>query len=911
MRKKQIFLIIIIAFNIVMAAPLLQAENSGVIPDGFTLVAENQYLRLFLEGSTTGFAVQNKESNQLWYSNPLRLAQEEKIARGRAKRKLRSQIQINYYAPGDQPRVMDNYNDSVQYKQFQITMLENGVRIDYTLGKEWDDQDFVPVMISRDRFEKMILGQIEDSAQRQFVKDQYVLVSLIAATAAQQEETEIAARELLGDYSLKSWSAELGQKKLFQLLVTQLVEHRADLGRLGEITREDFEQLINNPTYIQRDLIPKWDREDLIQIIKETGYRPEDVREDHRSNRLDLPTPNQTIFDIPIIYTLEEQSLVVSVPVNQIKYPLDLLEEGELVSYPLHSLEVLPYFGAAGPGQQGYILVPDGSGALIELNNNKKYARPYEQPLYGFDQTLKARTEKISSVEQSYLPVFGLKEEEKAFLAIVEQGDAIATVKADIAGRTSSYNTVSARFTTIPKAKVVLQTIDPDSFEIPTELNIYQARIYQDQIRIRYQFLEQAEADYVGMAKAYQGYLIEQGLTRLNPAADIPFYLEVIGAIEHRAVVMGAPRTIIKPLTSYNQTKLLMNELLEQQVSNIKVRYSGALQGGIKHVVPTELRLEKSLGDREGFLELRDELNKQNIDFFPDVSFLNIYQDRLFDGFRANKDAARFLDRKVAKSYDYNIASYQHQPDDFAYLLSPLQLERLVDRFFADYSQYQLGGVSLQKMGKQLQADYRDDPQLLVDRQEALAIIAKETAKIDQKYRLELMVEGGNAFILPFVDHILKAPVGGSNFTVLDRTIPFYQLVLHGFVNYAGQPFNFTPGYRKNILRSLETGASPYYLWTYSPSSLLKETDYDHFYSSYYADWLDEAGKVYQEINRVLQKLQGQRIIDHQRLQKQVYQTTYEDGTAIIVNYNQEPVWINGLQIKEEDYLIIREGEIR
>ena len=173
------------------------------------------------------------------------------------------------------------------------------------------------------------------------------------------------------------------------------------------------------------------------------------------------------------------------------------------------------------------------------------------------------------------------------------------------------------------------------------------------------------------------------------------------------------------------------------------------------------------------------------------------------------------------------------------------------------------------------------------------------------------MVEGGNAFILPFVDHILKAPVGGSNFTVLDRTIPFYQLVLHGFVNYAGQPFNFTPGYRKNILRSLETGASPYYLWTYSPSSLLKETDYDHFYSSYYADWLDEAGKVYQEINRVLQELQDQRIIDHQRLQEQVYQTTYEDGTAIIVNYNQEPVRINGLQIKEEDYLIIREGEIR
>lgn len=47
---------------------------------------------------------------------------------------------------------------------------------------------------------------------------------------------------------------------------------------------------------------------------------------------------------------------------------------------------LLPYFGAAGAGEQGYMLVPGGSGALIELNNGKTNLEPYEtELLYGED----------------------------------------------------------------------------------------------------------------------------------------------------------------------------------------------------------------------------------------------------------------------------------------------------------------------------------------------------------------------------------------------------------------------------------------------------------------------------------------------------------------------------------------------
>ena len=56
----------------------------------------------------------------------------------------------------------------------------------------------------------------------------------------------------------------------------------------------------------------------------------------------------------------------------------------------------------------------------------------------GLDYALRPR-ERISEItEQLHIPVYGLKNGNKAFLAIIEEGDAYAIIKADIAGRYQS-----------------------------------------------------------------------------------------------------------------------------------------------------------------------------------------------------------------------------------------------------------------------------------------------------------------------------------------------------------------------------------------------------------------------------------------------------------------------------------------
>lgn len=186
--------------------------------------------------------------------------------------------------------------------------------------------------------------------------------------------------------------------------------------------------------------------------------------------------PNVRVFGVPIEYRLEGRELVVRVPVEEIVYPVDVIDASQPdseITLPVYSLQILPYFGAADKTEEGYIFVPDGSGAIIELNNSRTDSNPYNKTVYGYDYSIEPREEMPFTGEPINYPVFGLKKGEKAFMAVIEKGAPYAAIRADIAGRNNSYNNVSAVFITL--RYTVLELGDGEDFEI-SKMNIYQAR---------------------------------------------------------------------------------------------------------------------------------------------------------------------------------------------------------------------------------------------------------------------------------------------------------------------------------------------------------------------------------------------------------------------------------------------------
>ena len=131
-------------------------------------------------------------------------------------------------------------------------------------------------------------------------------------------------------------------------------------------------------------------------------------------------------------------------------------------------------------------------------------------------------------------------------------------------------------------------------------------------------------------------------------------------------------------------------------------------------------------------------------------------------------------------------------------------------------------------------------------------------------------------------------------------------MVLHGYIYYTGEPINLSDMSKLHCLKLIEIGAIPYYRWSYGESSIVKKSDFDDQFSIHYKDYLDEAIEFYESYSTVMSGLKSQRISGHRQLGFRVYETLYENGDRIIVNYNQDQVEIDGYIIPGEDYRLIK-----
>ena len=106
------------------------------------------------------------------------------------------------------------------------------------------------------------------------------------------------------------------------------------------------------------------------------------------------------------------------------------------------------------------------------------------------------------------MPVFGLKDGERAWFAIIEDGQALANISAELAGKTDSFNKAYARFNLTPRTTIILYGVE--STLDNRMVDAYAVEPYKGDISIRYHFLTGDEANYSGMANKYRDYLVER-----------------------------------------------------------------------------------------------------------------------------------------------------------------------------------------------------------------------------------------------------------------------------------------------------------------------------------------------------------------------------------------------------------------
>lgn len=808
------------------------------------MVAENDYLALYINEETTEVAVKDKKTGVVWYTNPPDRS-EDMIASAINKDKLSAQISISYFTPTSQQKLMNNYTDCIKYGQFEITAIENGVRIVYRIGRE-EKIYILPQVISKERMEEKILKNLDNATGKKLV-NRYRLISLENAKSEKQRQ------EML----------------------------------------EEFPTVANGDLYVLGDNIKDFMKVQLEEIVISAGYTLEDMNEDHIENNVPPAEENKEHFVIPLEYTLDGDNLVVRVPTDEIEYNAD--------SYPIYTMSLLEFFGAAGTDERGYILVPDGSGSLIYLNNGKLNAQTYAIDVYGTDQSIPLAV-KTSIIEQAYLPVFGMKRGDNAFFSIIESGDAVASVWADISGRLNSYNYVYSAFTLVQN-----DVLDIGDYSGNNTIMVYQPRVFKGDVKVRYKFLKGEDADYAGMAAYYRSYLEKQGMTREKPRDNVPFFLEVVGAVDKVKSILGLPIKTAEVLTTYEQAIEIINALNDAGISEIILKYTGWANGGIDHSIPKSLKLMSKLGGSKGFKKLQSFLNEKGIEYFPELGFILNYRDKLFDSFIPMIHASRYITKEIASIYKYNLATnVQQRSLGTFYIISPTKIPSIVDGMIKSLKKLDVTGISLRDGAKNLNSDYKESR--LVDRQQARVIVQQQIEKIHES-GLSVMAEGGNAYALPYSDYILDIPEESNRFHLTDESIPFFQMVVRGYITYAGTPINLSSDYRKTFLKSVETGSGIYFCFIYEENSLVKESYFDNYYSTEYRLWMNEAKEYYKKANEALSDVQGQTIKNHEKLAEGIYKTTFEKGKEIVVNYTPRRVEIDGTTVEPLDFKVVKEGQ--
>lgn len=607
--------------------------------------------------------------------------------------------------------------------------------------------------------------------------------------------------------------------------------------------------------------------------------------------------PVDVLFDVTVRYRLDGKDFIAEVPYGDIRF--------NSASATLTYVSVLPMFGTAGAGEDGsyedgYLLVPEGGGALIGFNNRKINYPAYYADVYGYDYGIK-RSEFVSEPKAQF-PVFGILRKEQSFLCVVEGGSAFVSIRGDINGLApgtdrSSYNYVNAK----------AQVLHLDEYNVSAKTSEIQLmaekKIPETTLVQRYRFTD--SGDYTRLAEAYGDYLRETypELRERQVSRDTPVSVELIGAIDKRVVTLGMPVRKVVPTTTFAQAEKIITSLCDSGTRNLHVRFSGWLRGGVKQKALTGVRVLGELGGEKGARDLIRSAENAGAALYFDGITAFVYDSGLGDGFLVFRDAARHLTRETAVLARFSPIYYKEDEELDAYTLAkPAYAKENADRLIAWLKENGAGGAAFRDIGCLLSADY--DPNRTTDREQVKALNIR-TLEAAREAGERVMVKEGFDFTLPLADIVTDMPLSGNRYMILDRHIPFFQIALHGMIDYTGQPLNLAGDSRTELLRCAEYGAGLNYTFMAEDASVTQETEYTGLFGTTYASWQEEAKETILRYQRETEGLNRLRITGHEEMTEHVRVTRYEDGTAVYVNYGSED-YAGTVRIPARDYLVVR-----
>ena len=841
-------------------ANLVIERDGEMVPYEGALVIENDQLKFEMDPTTTHFKVTDKSNQKEWLSNPVTTPDEAKkdpYARTYAQQyTLLSTLLVHSRSTGDE-KAWSNYEFSIANGNYEIEVVmakdADGndtdqvaeIRVTYAIGKI-EKKYMIPNAWTKERYDEFT-GKMKGKAKKQTTSNYTKQGPATIAKMNDSDENRKKRDELLAQYPA--------------LETTEL--------------------------YILKDVKPEM-KASIEGYLAEVGYTEEEYAIDQQwlaSQKED----KSDLFNVTVIYRLEGDDLVVEVPYDQIRFRSD---EGNAT---VTAITLLPVFGAAGLEDEGYLLVPEGGGGIINFNSIKVSSDNYFGNIYGWDYSVE-RKEFINETRATF-PVFGVSNQDASFICMMEGVNSFGSVYAETSKYNSSYNVVRAKYHVLHCGQYNVSAKTAD------QVFMFEKEIPEGSVIHRYRFLD--SGNYVDMASAYGDYLREdEMLAQAKSSEDVPVSVELIGAIDKTVVKMGLPIESVVATTTFSQAQDIMLKLKEDGVKNLNIRMSGWANEGITQQVFTSVNILKELGGEKEMKAMIATAKDNGINLYFDGISCFAYDSGIMEGFTPFNDAARYATREQVIIEPYDVIYYKPAEwlDPF-YLVQPQYAQKCSTNLINALKDVDAAGVAFRDIGNLLSGDLNSRNLVTREKVKAMNIQTLKEAK-DAGQRV--MIKIGNDYALPYTDIITDMDLIGTPYTIIDQHVPFYQIALHGMKDYTGEPINLAGDYMDEFLRCVEYGSGLNFTFMSESTWVLQDTTHSGLFGASFTDWEERAVAMICDYQSNMQGLNQQRIVSHQELVDNVTVTGYEDGTLVYVNYTDEDFTVDGVTVPARNYIVER-----
>lgn len=585
--------------------------------------------------------------------------------------------------------------------------------------------------------------------------------------------------------------------------------------------------------------------------------------------------------------SLDGDNLLVEVPNESIVETSDTYKIGEMY--------IFPFLGYTHLGERnGYMFIPDGNGALINLEDNEgKYSSPFSEYVYGDNIGIdEAKVlslfwdeyKTVNDAEKVMAPVFGMvhTDSKLGFLGIIESGAFSSKIEAYPNGAYTNYNWICSKYI---YRQIYTQPTSTSSGSIVTQ----QKTRNQFDIKVRYAFVNEENADYTGLAITYRDYLIDHDLLKENED-EFNVRLDFLGTDKEDWLIFKKTVT----MTTVDNIREMLNELKDKGVTDILAVYKGWQKGGINSLPITKYKADRAIGGTGDLTDLIKESADQGIEFYLAQDALRINPSTNNTTFNVVKK----IDKRV-----YSEETYQSVFGKFNFI-TPSRTKEIVEDVTSSYTKKGISNIMLSGITNTLfsYSNKGKEYSRVITANTYDEIISKMTQT------LNLVLEQPFAYLWKYTNAIMDMPVGSSSYVFTDEEVPFLSIVLKGSIPMYAKYTNFEANKNEFFLKLVEMGINPSFYLTYEDPSKLQNTNSSDIYSSKFSVYKETITEYYNELKSVYDQTLGAKIIDHNKYATGVTVVTYDNGVNVYVNYSDTTVKVDGYDIDPMSYKV---GEVK